>query len=278
MGTVLLTVLAVVIGVMGHKAAAKKQALAKAGTEAEEICAEHGLRDVEVELSYYMTYKDYAVYHLSVSGSGAYQLSYDERYELIEQLDGIWIDYKNTLLLADMVFDGQKYELDVLDHQKLTIDGETVYIYVSDAEKARLERLADILPYEGLEEKYISKTVLGPPSEVIKSTSFEQMYGSRYKKYKWYSGTGRLLTQAFVYYWDPSTNHEVDGYIKTFDYFEGGISEKDIQRDVKKKDIEKNDDPYDVYDYDDPDDFYFDHPDDFFDYYDAEDYFYDHVD
>lgn len=137
-------------------------------------------------------------------------------------------------------------------------------------DKQKKEEAAQIrrsVPYVGMSEDYIAKTILGGNFEVIRS--FKMVDGLRedFNVYRFKRGTsivfvahclkGRVVS-VNDYRTDP---WETEGY--TFSW----SSEKT-----------NDDDPYNAKDYYDPEDFYEDNYDDFWDYEEAEDYYYEHCD
>ncbi len=140
---------------------------------------------------------------------------------------------------------------------------------LEESKREYYERLGTKIPYEGLSEDDINRTVMGKYHK--KDTSSQ--YG--YTDYYWKTNFGEIMLIATCkegkvisvsrYGWDYFWTKDMQpiwNAKKTY-------TNKKSSSDTKKKD------PYNVNDYSDPEDFYYDNYDDFWDYEDAEDYYYD---
>lgn len=117
------------------------------------------------------------------------------------------------------------------------------------------------VPFVGMSESDIDKTILGAPSSDIRHNS-ENINGERYDAnlYDFY------LDSELIY-----TARCVQGKVtEVWDYRDAPISKRKKSYVLKRK--EKDYDPYDASEYNDPEDFYYDNYDDFWDYEEAEDY------
>lgn len=148
------------------------------------------------------------------------------------------------------------------------------------AEKERLEkenkakekkeeaaRIRRSVPYVGMSEDYIAKTILGDNFEVIRS--FKMVDGLRedFNVYRFKRGSSIVFVASCLKGRVVSVNDYRADPWKTEDYTFSWSSEKT-----------NDDDPYNAKDYYDPEDFYEDNYDDFWDYEEAEDYYYEHCD
>ena len=80
--------------------------------------------------------------------------------------------------------------------------------------------LSDILPYEGLEEKFIDKTILGPPNEIEKCLDFyKKRRSAQSVKYTWYDPSGYPRAIATVSYWDYKEEKSIPGYISSISFY-----------------------------------------------------------
>lgn len=143
-------------------------------------------------------------------------------------------------------------------------------------EEEERQRHNTMLPYVGMDEKFISDTLAGKYSEVEKDSYYlmgSKVYNS---EYRWYIGTSdkyRKLTMIV-----ECENHKVDEVKK---FYRDELWTEPGQHTLSSLKIvtperhypEFKGDMYNVYDYDDPEDFYFDYEDDFDGYEDAEEYF-----
>lgn len=84
--------------------------------------------------------------------------------------------------------------------------------------------LSNKYPYEGLLEKHIDYTALGPADECDRSHfSYKLRPDRRSTMYRWYTSTGKLKAVATISYWDYEADRQVPGYVTRFNtYFEEG--------------------------------------------------------
>lgn len=250
--------------------------------EAEALCDEYGISNVSTEVYEWGHMDDYTVYAIDVKGTGASRLSYAKLYELVKGLDNIWIDFDDTLSTAYVTLDGHKYSV---YRDELSKDMKKIYTYMTEEERADREALADMLPYEGMDAKYINDTRLGKPDAEWGGNYYDESTKStrREKVYTWLNNNQDRQAEATVResYGGTWRITEVTIYGAAYRPGDTGVYKPTATSVPKPRETSNSvtkDDEYDVYDYSNPDDFYYDHPDDFFDYEDAEDYYYEHAD
>lgn len=142
---------------------------------------------------------------------------------------------------------------------------------VAESERQYYAKLKTKIPYEGMSESDINKTVVGNYHKIDTSSK----YGKT--KYYWYANNSKDIVLIV-----ECKDRKVIDVIKYFEWVYwtsdgmpnfGATKPKTT---TKKSTTKKKSDPYDVYDYSDPEDFYYDNYDDFWDYEDAEDYYNEH--
>ena len=142
-------------------------------------------------------------------------------FNFVQEIDSMSHNYRSLSLVYDIYLNGLHYELDVLNENELNCNGNTIYTYISPEEQEEIEKaerakieLQDMYPYEGLPEKYISYTKLGPPSEKEYSFDYDRMQErARHIEYRWYTPSGDIIAVATVKHWDFISERKVEGYI-----------------------------------------------------------------
>ena len=145
---------------------------------------------------------------------------------------------------------------------------EELRLRIEESERQFYAKLKTKIPYEGMSESDINKTIMGRYHEIDTSSK----YGNT--EYYWRTNSGEIMlivtckegkvTSVSRYGW---------GYFWTEDIkpiWNGTNPYRNKKSSSSKKSYS---DPYNVNDYSDPEDFYDDNYDDFWDYEDAEDYY-----
>ena len=137
----------------------------------------------------------------------------------------------------------------------------------AESERQFYAKLRTKIPYEGMSESDINKTIMGNYHEIDTSSK----YG--YTKYYWRTNYGEIMlivtckdrkvTSVSRYGW---------GYFWTED-IKPIWNGTNPYKNKKSRSSRKKSDSYDVNEYSDPEDFYYDNYDDFWDYEEAEDYY-----
>lgn len=137
----------------------------------------------------------------------------------------------------------------------------------AEKRKKEAERIKKIVPYVGMSEYYIAKTILGNNFELIHSFKMVDGLRENVNVYRFKKGTTIIFYARCMRGQVISVNDYRDDPWETEGYTFSWSSE------------ETDDDaPYNAKDYYDPEDFYEDNYDDFWDYEEAEDYYYEHCD
>ena len=197
-----LIVLVIVLLSVYNREAKKKKAFDSCINTAKQMCIDNNITVNDISIQYFQQYKEYDVYTLYVDGrsSGASML---DLYNLVRRIDNLMVDYKNTLLLSNIIVNGNKYELDALNDKVLTCDDKEVYTFVSEEDKKMKDVLKSKYPYEGLLEEYIGGTILGEPDEKEYSRDYSKMQErARWIIYTWYDSKGVKKCEVRVSAWD----------------------------------------------------------------------------
>ncbi len=202
------------------------------------------------------------------------QIEYNEEnksmYFVNEYLNIIPKDYSGDLSNEINTFKGNfkpQYD-EFLEEQKRR--DEELKRELAEIRRKRYEELKTKIPYEGMDEAYIDKTIMGKRHKIDVTSK----YG--YTKYYWYTNSGDIMLivtckggkvtsvsrYGWGYYWTDDIKPIWNG--------------KNPYKNKKSSSSKKKSDPYNVYDYSDPEDFYYDNYDDFWEYEEAEDYFNEH--
>lgn len=140
---------------------------------------------------------------------------------------------------------------------------------VAESERQYYAKLKNKIPYEGMSESDINRTIMGKYHDI----DTDSKYGKT--KYYWKTNSGDIM--LIVTCKDKkvsSVNRYGWGYFWTDDIkpiWDGKNPYTSSSYKSKKK--SKKTDPYNVNDYSDPEDFYYDNYDDFWEYEEAEDYY-----
>ena len=200
------------------------------------------------------------------------QIEYNEEnknmYRVNDYLNIIPKDYSGELSNEIATFKGNfkpQYD-EFLEEQKRR--DEELKRELAEIRRKRYEELKTKIPYEGMDESDIDKTIMGKRHKIDVTSK----YG--YTKYYWYTNSGDIMlivtckggkvTSVSRYGWYDFWTEDMKPI------WNGKNSYK------KSSSSKKKSDPYNVYDYSDPEDFYYDNYDDFWEYEEAEDYFNEH--
>lgn len=140
----------------------------------------------------------------------------------------------------------------------------------------------NMLPYVGMDTKYIRDTLAGQYDKVTDDDDYRKGKDSSIRKYSWYSDDGKELVLTVVARYDPDAyGYYVERVEKfnTYTYWTADGrpnfgAKRPAQTTSKRKYYDDYDD-YGVWGYDDPEDLYYDNPDMFEGYEEAYDFFYD---
>ena len=147
---------------------------------------------------------------------------------------------------------------------------EELRIRIEESERQYYAKLKTKIPYEGMSESDINKTIMGNYHEI----DTDSKYGKT--TYYWRTNSGEIMlivtckdrkvTSVSRYGW---------GYFWTDD-IKPIWNGTNPYKDKKSSSSKKKEDPYNVNEYSDPEDFYYDNYDDFWEYEEAEDYYNEH--
>ena len=147
---------------------------------------------------------------------------------------------------------------------------EELRLRIEESERQFYAKLKTKIPYEGMSESDINKTIMGKYHEIDTSSK----YG--YTKYYWRTNHGEIMLIVTCKEGKVSSVSRYGwGYFWTDD-IKPIWNGTNPYRNKKSSSSKKKSDPYDVYDYSDPEDFYYDNYDDFWEYEEAEDYYNEH--
>ncbi len=199
------------------------------------------------------------------------QLEYNDEnksmYTVNDYLELIPTDYSGELCDEIKTFKGNfkpQYE-QFLEEQKRR--DEELRLRIEESERQYYAKLKTKIPYEGMSETHINKTIMGKYHDIDTSSK----YGNT--KYYWKTNSGDIMLivtckegkvtsisrYGWDYYWTADLKPIWNG---TNPY-----------KNKKSSSSKKKEDPYNVNDYSDPEDFYYDNYDDFWEYEEAEDYY-----
>ena len=146
---------------------------------------------------------------------------------------------------------------------------EELRLLVEESNRQFYAGLKTKIPYEGMSESDINKTIMGKYHEIDVSSK----YG--FTDYTWRTNYGDIMLIVTCYEGEVSSVSRYGwGYFWTEDIkpIWNGVSPYKN----KNSSTKKSDDAYNVQDYSDPEDFYYDNYDDFWEYEEAEDYYNEH--
>ena len=159
----------------------------------------------------------------------------------------------------------------VIDEVKIGYD-QYIADSIKEEEETYREEVRTGIPFVGMYESDIHKTILGPASH-SDQRNYEMIRGKRVAAYvyDWYKDgciifTARCYNGIVQQVWDYRTNPRQRAKRTTY-----SSTTKRSSSTTKKPD-----DPLDAKSYNNPEDFYDDNYYDFFDYEEAEDYYYEH--
>ena len=159
---------------------------------------------------------------------------------------------------------------------------EELRLKIEESNRQYYAKLKTIIPYKGMNESDINKTIMGKP---YKSETEKNSWGEYYTKYYWRANDGetmlivtckdKAVTSVSRYGWGYYWTEDIKPVWNGKNPYKNKTSSSSSS--YKKNSAKKsNDDPYNVNDYTDPEDFYYDNYDDFWEYEEAEDYFNEH--
>ena len=218
-GTIGLMVLIIVLFFVYSREAKKKEAFDSCISTAKQICLDNNITVNDISIKYSKQYKEYNVYTLYVDGRSS-KASMLDLYNLVRRIDNLIVDYEDTLLLSNIIVNGNKYELDVLNDKILTCDDKEVYTFVSEEDKKMKDVLKSKYPYEGLLEKYIGDTILGEPDKKEYSRDYsKKQERARWITYTWYDSKDVKKCEVRVSAWDAKNKKRVEPYVKYVDFW-----------------------------------------------------------
>lgn len=190
----------------------KKEAFNVCLETAKQLCIDNNVSINDVNIKYSQKYKEYNVYTIYVNAKSS-NASMLDIYNLVKRLDGLTIDYDNTLLMTNIKIDGKEYELDVLNENILTCNGREIYAYVSEQEKNTRESLKSKYPYVGMREEYLKYTYLGEPDSIEKCIDFDKLLPrAKRKEYEWKETDEHGWWKVTVFYTDNKTGNAADTF------------------------------------------------------------------
>lgn len=147
---------------------------------------------------------------------------YETLYSLIKELDDIGSTYPKISIYPRVTLNGIEYYIS--GRELINEEYDTVYVYKTEKEKAKelelLEKIGKSVPYEGMDAKYIDKTILGIPAKHEFSHDYSAMKPShRSEKYTWYNSKGEIICVATVRSWDFAKKKIVDDYVSDVSFF-----------------------------------------------------------
>lgn len=202
------------------------------------------------------------------------QLEYNDEnksmYTVNDYLELIPTDYSGELCEEIKIFkENFKPQYDEFLAEQKRRDEELMR-RVEESQRQFYAKLKNKIPYEGMSESDINKTIMGNYHEI----DTDSKYGKT--KYYWKTNSGEIMlivtckerkvTSVSRYGW---------GYFWTDD-IKPIWNGTNPYKNKKSSSSKKKEDPYNVNDYSDPEDFYYDNYDDFWEYEEAEDYYNEH--
>ena len=231
------------------------------------------------------------------------------KYEQAEKIFSDNLDYKNSeklyyfsrYLQAKNDSDGGYYYIDNIPESYRGEFSDWIKEERGKVEKKHQERLAEqakkekelekemraevknMLPYIGMDTKYIRDTLCGQYDKVTDDDDYRKGKDSSIRTYYWYSDDGKELVLIVVARYDPDSYRF---YVERVEKFNTDIywtadgrpnfgAKRPAQTTSKRKYYDDED--YDVWGYDNPEDLYYDNPDMFEGYEEAYDFFYDMI-
>ena len=231
------------------------------------------------------------------------------KYEQAEKIFSDNMDYKNSeklynfsrYLQAKNDSDGGYYYMDNIPESYRGEFSDWIKEERGKVEKKHQERLAEqakkekkleeefrvevknMLPYVGMDTKYIRDTLVGQYDKVTDDDDYRKGKDGSIRTYSWYSDDGKELVLIVVARYDPDA---YGFYVERVEKFNTDIywtadgrpnfgAKRPAQTTSKRKYYD--DDDYDVWGYDNPEDLYYDNPDMFEGYEEAYDFFYDMI-
>ena len=231
------------------------------------------------------------------------------KYEQAEKIFSDNMDYKNSeklynfsrYLQAKNDSDGGYYYMDNIPESYRGEFSDWIKEERGKVEKKHQERLAEqakkekkleeefraevknMLPYVGMDTKYIRDTLVGQYDKVTDDDDYRKGKDGSIRTYSWYSDDGKELVLIVVARYDPDSYRF---YVERVEKFNTDIywtadgrpnfgAKRPAQTTSKRKYYDDED--YDVWGYDNPEDLYYDNPDMFEGYEEAYDFFYDMI-
>lgn len=231
------------------------------------------------------------------------------KYEQAEKIFSDNMDYKNSeklynfsrYLQAKNDSDGGYYYMDNIPESYRGEFSDWIKEERGKVEKKHQKRLAEqakkekkleeefraevknMLPYVGMDTKYIRDTLVGQYDKVTDDDDYRKGKDGSIRTYSWYSDDGKELVLIVVARYDPDA---YGFYVETVEKFNTDIywtadgrpnfgAKRPAQTTSKRKYYDDED--YDVWGYDNPEDLYYDNPDMFEGYEEAYDFFYDMI-
>lgn len=231
------------------------------------------------------------------------------KYEQAEKIFSDNMDYKNSeklyyfskYLQEKNDSDGGYYYIDKIPEGYIGDFSDWIKEERGKVEKKHQERLAEqakkekkleeefraevknMLPYVGMDTKYIRDTLVGQYDKVTDDDDYRKGKDGSIRTYSWYSDDGKELVLIVV------ARYDLDAYgfyVERVEKFNTDIywtadgrpnfgAKRPAQTTSKRKYYD--DDDYDVWGYDNPEDLYYDNPDMFEGYEEAYDFFYDMI-
>lgn len=231
------------------------------------------------------------------------------KYEQAEKIFSDNMDYKNSeklynfsrYLQAKNDSDGGYYYMDNIPESYRGEFSDWIKEERGKVEKKHQERFAEqakkekkleeefraevknMLPYVGMDTKYIRDTLVGQYDKVTDDDDYRKGKDGSIRTYSWYSDDGKELVLIVVARYDPDA---YGFYVERVEKFNTDIywtadgrpnfgAKRPAQTTSKRKYYDDED--YDVWGYDNPEDLYYDNPDMFEGYEEAYDFFYDMI-
>ena len=230
------------------------------------------------------------------------------KYEQAEKIFSDNLDYKNSeklyyfsrYLQAKNDSDGGYYYIDKIPEGYIGDFSDWIKEERQKVEKKHQERLAEqvkkekeleeemraelknMLPYIGMDTKYIRDTLVGQYDKVTDEDDYRKGKDSSIRTYYWHSDDGKELVLIVVARYDPDSYRF---YVERVEKFNTDVywtadgrpnfgAKRPAQTTSKRN---YDDEDYDVWGYDNPEDLYYDNPDMFEGYEEAYDFFYDMI-
>lgn len=231
------------------------------------------------------------------------------KYEQAEKIFSDNLDYKNSeklynfsrYLQAKNDSNGGYYYMDNIPESYRGEFSDWIKEERGKVEKKHQERLAEqakkekeleeemrakvknMLPYIGMDTKYIRDTLVGQYDKVTDEDDYRKGKDSSIRTYYWHSDDGKELVLIVVARYDPDSYRF---YVERVEKFNTDIywtadgrpnfgAKRPALTTSKRKYYDYED--YDVWGYDNPEDLYYDNPDMFEGYEEAYDFFYDMI-